>query len=159
MSDAGDRRRIFGDTGWVTLRLQLSLFQLLLFLAVLAMAGVVWIATSTMVQRLARVHLSHEQVEAALEIDGSFNRLSEQLAELLLLGAAAVLLGGFFYRSIGPPLRGPGAAAEAVESGDLKLVDVYVRHLRRKLDEGEQRPMLRTVRGLGYLLDRPDADP
>jgi signal transduction histidine kinase len=87
-ADAGDRRRIFGDTDWVTLRLQLILFQLLLFLAVLAMAGVVWIATSTMVQRLARVHLSHEQVEAALELDGSFNRLSEQLAELLLLGAA-----------------------------------------------------------------------
>jgi two-component system, OmpR family, response regulator len=40
-----------------------------------------------------------------------------------------------------------------------KLVDVYVRYLRRKLDEGEQRPMLRTVRGFGYLLDRPDADP
>jgi DNA-binding response OmpR family regulator len=39
-----------------------------------------------------------------------------------------------------------------------KLVDVYVRYLRRKLDEGEPRPMLRTVRGFGYLLDRPDTE-
>ncbi len=39
-----------------------------------------------------------------------------------------------------------------------KLVDVYVRYLRRKLDEGEPRAMLRTVRGFGYLLDRPDAE-
>jgi signal transduction histidine kinase len=73
----------------VTLRLQLLLFQLLLALAVLAMAGFVWLATSTMVDRIARVHVSHEQVEAVLELDGSFNRFSEQLAELLVLGPAA----------------------------------------------------------------------
>ena len=40
-----------------------------------------------------------------------------------------------------------------------KLVDVYVRYLRRKLDEGEARPMIHTVRGFGYRLDLPDADP
>jgi signal transduction histidine kinase len=72
----------------VTLRLQLLLFQLLLALAVLAMAGFVWVATSTMVDRLTRVHLSHQQVEAVLELDGSFNRFSEQLSELLLFGPA-----------------------------------------------------------------------
>jgi signal transduction histidine kinase len=72
----------------VTLRLQLLLFQLLLALAVLAMAGFVWLATSTMVDRIARVHVSHQQVEAALELDGSFNRFSEQLAELLVFGPA-----------------------------------------------------------------------
>lgn len=72
----------------MTLRLQLLLFQLLLALAVLAMAGFVWIATSTMVDRLARVNLSHEQVEAVLELDGSFNRFSEQLSEWLLFGPA-----------------------------------------------------------------------
>ncbi len=88
MPDPATRREGLSQTTRVTLRLQLLLFQLLLALAVLAMAGFVWIATSTMVDRLARVHLSHEQVEAVLELDGSFNRFSEQVSELLLFGPA-----------------------------------------------------------------------
>ena len=36
------------------------------------------------------------------------------------------------------------------------MVDVYIGHLRRKLDEGREKKLIRTVRGLGYVFD--DAD-
>jgi DNA-binding response OmpR family regulator len=32
-------------------------------------------------------------------------------------------------------------------------VDVYIGHLRRKVDEGHSHKLIRTVRGLGYTLD------
>jgi DNA-binding response OmpR family regulator len=33
-----------------------------------------------------------------------------------------------------------------------KLVDVYIRYLRRKVDEGEAEPLIQTVRGFGYMV-------
>jgi DNA-binding response OmpR family regulator len=33
------------------------------------------------------------------------------------------------------------------------IVDVYVRRLRAKIDDGHPLPLLKTVRGLGYRLD------
>ncbi len=33
-----------------------------------------------------------------------------------------------------------------------KVVDVYVRYLRRKIDEGEATPLIHTVRGAGYRI-------
>jgi two-component system OmpR family response regulator len=36
------------------------------------------------------------------------------------------------------------------------VVDVYVRQLRRKIDEGRDRKLLQTVRGFGYKLDASD---
>jgi DNA-binding response OmpR family regulator len=35
---------------------------------------------------------------------------------------------------------------------DSNLVDVYVAYLRRKVDKGHARPLIRTVRGVGYAL-------
>ena len=36
------------------------------------------------------------------------------------------------------------------------LVDVYISYLRAKIDKGFDRPLLHTVRGVGYVLeDRP----
>jgi two-component system, OmpR family, response regulator len=35
-----------------------------------------------------------------------------------------------------------------------KVVDVYIRYLRRKVDEGEARPLIETVRGFGYMISR-----
>jgi DNA-binding response OmpR family regulator len=37
-------------------------------------------------------------------------------------------------------------------SPDSNLVDVYVTYLRRKLDRGHDRRLIRTVRGVGYVL-------
>jgi DNA-binding response OmpR family regulator len=36
--------------------------------------------------------------------------------------------------------------------GATNIVDVYVRHLRNKVDEGHERKLLRTVRGVGYAI-------
>jgi DNA-binding response OmpR family regulator len=38
--------------------------------------------------------------------------------------------------------------------GDPNIVEVYVRHLRRKLDEPFGRHLIQTIRGAGYRLDR-----
>ena len=40
--------------------------------------------------------------------------------------------------------------------GLTNIVDVYIGHLRRKIDEGFEPKLIRTVRGLGYTFD---ADP
>jgi len=37
--------------------------------------------------------------------------------------------------------------------GLTNIVDVYIGHLRRKIDEGHEQKLIRTVRGLGYTLD------
>jgi two-component system copper resistance phosphate regulon response regulator CusR len=37
--------------------------------------------------------------------------------------------------------------------GLTNIVDVYIGHLRHKVDEGHSHKLIRTVRGLGYMLD------
>ena len=37
--------------------------------------------------------------------------------------------------------------------GLTNIVDVYIGHLRRKIDEGFEVKLIRTVRGLGYIID------
>ncbi len=37
--------------------------------------------------------------------------------------------------------------------GLTNIVDVYIGHLRRKIDEGFEPKLIRTVRGLGYIVD------
>jgi two-component system OmpR family response regulator len=39
--------------------------------------------------------------------------------------------------------------------GSTNIVDVYVGYLRRKLEEPFGRPLIRTVRGVGYVVDSP----
>jgi len=38
--------------------------------------------------------------------------------------------------------------------GATNIVDVYVRHLRDKVGDSEQK-LIRTVRGVGYVIDKP----
>jgi len=38
-------------------------------------------------------------------------------------------------------------------SGFSNVVDVYIAYLRRKLERPFGRPLIRTVRGVGYVLD------
>ena len=39
--------------------------------------------------------------------------------------------------------------------GDTNVVDVYIRYLRKKIDEGFAYPLIHTVRGVGYCLKEP----
>ena len=36
--------------------------------------------------------------------------------------------------------------------GGTNVVDVYIRYLRKKIDEGNPRKLIHTVRGMGYVL-------
>ena len=36
--------------------------------------------------------------------------------------------------------------------GGTNVVDVYIRYLRRKIDEGEEKKLIQTVRGRGYVI-------
>lgn len=38
--------------------------------------------------------------------------------------------------------------------GDTNVVDVYIRYVRKKIDDGEK-PLIQTVRGVGYVLKEP----
>ena len=40
--------------------------------------------------------------------------------------------------------------------GLTNIVDVYIRHLRSKIDDKWPTKMIQTVRGIGYMLDAPD---
>jgi two-component system copper resistance phosphate regulon response regulator CusR len=40
--------------------------------------------------------------------------------------------------------------------GLTNIVDVYIRHLRSKIDDRFATKMIQTVRGIGYMLDAPD---
>ena len=37
-------------------------------------------------------------------------------------------------------------------AGASNVVDVYIRYLRRKIDDGFQQKLIHTVRGMGYVL-------
>src|SRR5882724_1771297 len=40
--------------------------------------------------------------------------------------------------------------------GLTNIVDVYIRHLRTKIDEKFPRKLIQTVRGIGYMIEAPD---
>lgn len=40
--------------------------------------------------------------------------------------------------------------------GDSNVVDVAIRRLRRKIDDGHERKLIRTLRGVGYVLEAQD---
>lgn len=41
--------------------------------------------------------------------------------------------------------------------GDSNVIDVAIRRLRKKIDDAYEPKLIQTVRGMGYLLDLPDA--
>jgi heavy metal response regulator len=43
--------------------------------------------------------------------------------------------------------------------GLTNIVDVYIRHLRSKIDDRYQHKLIQTVRGIGYLIDAPEKPP
>jgi len=42
--------------------------------------------------------------------------------------------------------------------GGTNIVDVVINRLRRKIDDGARHPLIRTVRGVGYVLEEPPRD-
>ena len=42
--------------------------------------------------------------------------------------------------------------------GLTNIVDVYIRHLRSKIDDDWQKKLIHTVRGIGYMIDVPEAE-
>jgi two-component system copper resistance phosphate regulon response regulator CusR len=43
--------------------------------------------------------------------------------------------------------------------GLTNIVDVYIRHLRSKIDDKSSNKLIHTVRGIGYMLDFPEQQP
>lgn len=39
--------------------------------------------------------------------------------------------------------------------GDTNVVDVYIRYVRKKIDQGHEHELIQTVRGVGYVLREP----
>ena len=62
-------------------------FQLVLALAVAAIAAIAYFSASGAIYYLDRVQLSRQQVDVISELAIRANRFSEQIAELLLIGA------------------------------------------------------------------------
>jgi two-component system, OmpR family, response regulator MprA len=73
------------------------------------------------------------------------SRTEQQLLELLMLNAGTVLEHGVIYDRVWGYDFGP-------EANSLR---VYVGYLRRKLGAAGARPLIRTVRGVGYVLREP----
>jgi two-component system response regulator MprA len=72
-------------------------------------------------------------------------RTEYQLLELLMLNPGRVLPHSLIYERVwGYDF---GAASNALR--------VYIGYLRRKLDQAGARPLLHTVRGVGYALREP----
>jgi len=73
------------------------------------------------------------------------SRTEFQLLELLMLNAGTVLRHAVIYDRVWGYDFGPGANG----------LRVYVGYLRRKLAEAGARPLIQTVRGIGYVLREP----
>ena len=43
--------------------------------------------------------------------------------------------------------------------GLTNIVDVYIRHLRSKIDDKFPQKLIQTVRGIGYMIEAPDKQP
>lgn len=43
-------------------------------------------------------------------------------------------------------------------AGETKIVDVYIRYLRNKIDDRHEPKLIHTVRGVGYMLKEPDEE-
>jgi two-component system response regulator MprA len=82
------------------------------------------------------------------DVDGSFTELTRteyQLLELLMLNPLRVLPHSLIYDRVWGYDFGPASNA----------LRVYVGYLRRKLEQAGARPLIHTVRGVGYVLREP----
>jgi two-component system response regulator MprA len=98
---------------------------------------------------LAFAELTLDADRHGVAVDGSFVELTRtefQLLELLMLNPRRVLAHSLIYDRVWGYDFGPTSNA----------LRVYVGYLRRKLEEAGARPLIHTVRGVGYSLREPD---
>jgi two-component system response regulator MprA len=99
-------------------------------------------------ERVAFGELRLDRERHGVWVGSGFVELSRtelQLLELLMLNAGTVLQHGVIYDRVWGYDFGPGANS----------LRVYVGYLRRKLAAAGARPLIRTVRGVGYVLREP----
>lgn len=97
---------------------------------------------------LAFAELRLDSARHGAEVDGSFTELTRteyQLLELLMLNPRRVLPHSLIYDRVWGYDFGPTSNA----------LRVYVGYLRRKLEKAGGRPLIHTVRGVGYVLREP----
>jgi two-component system response regulator MprA len=99
-------------------------------------------------ERVAFGELRLDRERHGVWVGSGFVELSRtelQLLELLMVNAGTVLQHGVIYDRVWGYDFGPGANS----------LRVYVGYLRRKLAAAGARPLIRTVRGVGYVLREP----
>jgi hypothetical protein len=72
----------------MSIKLRILLLQAMVGIAVVVMAGVAFAAIKAMTGSLERIRWSNRQLDAATQLQVLANRYSEQVAELLLVGAS-----------------------------------------------------------------------
>jgi two-component system, OmpR family, response regulator MprA len=89
-----------------------------------------------------------DRARHGVQIDGSLVELTRtefQLLELLMLNPNRVLPHSLIYDRVWGYDFGPASNA----------LRVYIGYLRRKLEDAGTRPLIHTVRGVGYILREP----
>ena len=97
---------------------------------------------------LSFAELKLDPARHGVTVDGSFVELTRteyQLLELLMLNPRRVLPHSLIYDRVWGYDFGPTSNA----------LRVYVGYLRRKLEDAGARPLIHTVRGVGYALREP----
>jgi two-component system response regulator MprA len=98
---------------------------------------------------LAFAELTLDPARHGVSVDGKFAELTRteyQLLELLMLNPRRVLPHSLIYDRVWGYDFGPTSNA----------LRVYVGYLRRKLEDAGARPLIHTVRGVGYALREPE---
>lgn len=112
------------------------------------------------VRALLRRASGHGRVPRLVVGDVELDPLSRQVRRgdrLLVLTQREFGLLEYFMQNVGKPLTRLAIAQHVwkqtpVDVEETNIVDVYVAYLRKKLDGSGEEPMLRTVRGVGYVL-------
>jgi two-component system, OmpR family, response regulator MprA len=92
--------------------------------------------------------LGLDSARHGVAVNGSFVELTRteyQLLELMMLNPRRVLPHGIIYDRVWGYDFGPASNA----------LRVYIGYLRRKLEQAGARPLIHTVRGVGYVLREP----
>ena len=91
---------------------------------------------------------------ALAELDTGTRRVKRGGAEIALSAREYALLEYLMHN------KGIVLSREKIENhvwnfdyeGGTNVVDVYIRYLRKKIDDGHERKLIHTVRGMGYVL-------